>query len=214
MSFNLVEAVEKSGGIIGPYGDKFGRLVVLHLDHIEYGSKGRVYHYDLCRCDCGNSKVISRLSYTQSRVKSCGCITRERVKWGKKNPSQKTHNKSPKWDHELYMTHYNMIKKCYDNKNKLYPKFGGVGIKVCDRWKDSFVDFVADVEAEIGPRPNNISFFTRIDASKDFESGNVRWLTSDQLAKEKRKPKHKPNWYANYDEVGIGYIGDICFYFE
>lgn len=214
MTFNFIESVEKSGGIVGPYGERFGRLVVLHFDHIEYGPGGRVYYYDLCRCDCGNEKLINRLSYTQHQENSCGCITRERMRGGKKNHLQKTNNKPPKHNHELYMTHYNMIKKCYDKKTKLYPKFGGIGISVCDRWKDSFSDFVADVESEIGPRPDNTSFFTRIDSSGNYEPGNIRWATSIQLAKEKRKPKHKLNWYANSDETGIGYIGNICFEFE
>lgn len=50
-------------------GDRFGHLTV-----IEIQASGHI----LCKCDCGNEKVVPQTSLTDGFVKSCGCITRGR----------------------------------------------------------------------------------------------------------------------------------------
>jgi hypothetical protein len=53
-------------------GQKFGRLTV-----IEYAGKGltkdRTSRW-LCRCDCGNEKIVTRLNLINNYTKSCGCL--------------------------------------------------------------------------------------------------------------------------------------------
>jgi hypothetical protein len=59
-------------------GQRFGRLVVLKLDHIE---KGKDRHSCwLCKCDCGNKKVINKTSLIGGKTKSCGCLRDEALK--------------------------------------------------------------------------------------------------------------------------------------
>lgn len=61
-------------------GQKFNMLTVVKFDHIEYGKppKGRntprkeVYY--LCKCDCGNTKIVRKSNLVGGAVKSCGCI--------------------------------------------------------------------------------------------------------------------------------------------
>lgn len=50
-------------------GQRFGRLVVIG----EANESGRV----VCRCDCGNTKVIAKASLTSGATRSCGCLLRE-----------------------------------------------------------------------------------------------------------------------------------------
>lgn len=53
-------------------GEKFGKLTVIGI----YGKKnkhGRM-HY-LCKCSCGNEKVVSRGNLRSGHTKSCGCLT-------------------------------------------------------------------------------------------------------------------------------------------
>ena len=57
-----------------------------------------------------------------------------------------------------------------------------VGVKVCQRWKDSFEDFLADV----GPRPSPEHQLDREDPHGDYEPGNVRWATRSVQQKNKR----------------------------
>jgi hypothetical protein len=53
-------------------GTRFGRLIVIE-DSIE-----KPTHY-LCKCDCGNIKLIDKKSLKYGRTKSCGCLHKEKV---------------------------------------------------------------------------------------------------------------------------------------
>lgn len=55
-------------------GRRYGRLVVLDFDHM--GAHGESFW--LCKCDCGNTKIVSKNSLTTGKVKSCGCLKYER----------------------------------------------------------------------------------------------------------------------------------------
>lgn len=180
MTFSLIEAVEKSGGVVGPYGERFGRLVILHLDHTRhYPNKKRRDFYDLCQCDCGNVKAIERDTFVYGDVVSCGCYHIGQIK--------KANTKHGLWNHPLYMVRLNMIRKCYEKNHRDYSKFGGKGIVVCDRWLESLPDFVADVESTIGPRPPGKVAFARINENGNFEPGNVRWTARSAISSKREK---------------------------
>jgi hypothetical protein len=66
-----------------------------------------------------------------------------------------------------------MKRRCQNPNEKFYPKYGGVGIKVCDRWQ-SFENFFADM----GAAPTDKHELDRYpDRSGNYEPGNVRWAT-------------------------------------
>ena len=57
-------------------GQKFGRLTV-----VEYAGKNKYNRTQwLCRCDCGNDKIVSSNSLNSGKTKSCGCLWKEQVK--------------------------------------------------------------------------------------------------------------------------------------
>ena len=60
--------------IIDISGNKYNKLLVLCLDHIE-NKKNKSRTYWRCRCDCGNEVILRKDSfiYPYSKVKSCGC---------------------------------------------------------------------------------------------------------------------------------------------
>jgi hypothetical protein len=74
--------------------------------------------------------------------------------------------------HELYYTYSAMKARCYNKNFKHYNRYGGRGIKICDRWLDSFLSFVEDV----GERPENHSL-DRINNDGDYEPSNCKWST-------------------------------------
>lgn len=79
-----------------------------------------------------------------------------------------------------YRIWYAMRKRCGDKKNKNY---GGRGISVCKRWLSSFPLFLQD----IGPRPSEDFSIDRIDVNGNYEPANIRWATSLEQSRNRRK---------------------------
>ena len=78
-----------------------------------------------------------------------------------------------------------MKSRCYRPSHPAWKYYGAKGVKVCERWKNSFKAFLADM----GEAPDGY-WIDRIDNTKDYEPGNCRWVTPKQSA-QNRKPRGK-----------------------
>lgn len=74
-----------------------------------------------------------------------------------------------------------MLGRCCNAKHKDYPRYGAIGITVCDEWRNSFEAFYAHV----GPRPVGTTL-DRINGNKGYLPGNVRWATPRTQAHNRR----------------------------
>ena len=80
-----------------------------------------------------------------------------------------------------------MRQRCCNPNNPDYKYYGGRGIKVCDRWLNSFKDFLKDV----GKRPSPELTIDRIDNNGNYEPGNVKWSTWKEQNNNQRNRKRK-----------------------
>jgi hypothetical protein len=73
-----------------------------------------------------------------------------------------------------------MMKRCRDKDN---PYYGGKGIVVCERWRDSFDSFLQDM----GPRPSSVHSIERENSDGNYEPGNCVWATPLEQAQNTSK---------------------------
>lgn len=75
-----------------------------------------------------------------------------------------------------------MKTRCLNPNETGFERYGGRNIRVCQRWLDSFENFLADM----GERPSLFHSLDRIDNDGHYEPGNVRWATRTEQNRNKK----------------------------
>ncbi len=145
-------------------GLRFGRLTIIkYIQDIKkwYG-----------KCDCGGYKLANSSHLREGRIISCGCAKKENCgvhlfKHGDASGGRKTSE---------YKTWKGMKERCRYVKHIAYENYGGRGIKVCERWINSFENFLSDM----GRRPTPKHTLDRIDNDGNYEPSNCKWSTRSE----------------------------------
>lgn len=161
-------------------GQKFGRWTVIKYSH--KNSKRMVYW--LCKCDCGNEKIVLGNNLRRGKSLSCGCLARELNSQNHQLGKDKDRTK-------IYYAWSNLKRRCYDEKNFNYQNYGARGIVVCNKWKNNFQEFY-DWSIKNGYAKNLT--LDRIDVNGNYEPSNCRWITLLEQANNKRN-----NYYVKYE---------------
>jgi len=135
----------------------------------------------LCRCSCGNERTVICDNLRRGLTKSCGCLHREMVAI-RAATFRLTHGHarkgliSPTW-----RSWHCMVLRCKYPSARNYKYYGGRGITVCDRWRESFINFLSDM----GERPQGKSI-DRINTDGNYEPTNCRWATAKEQVANRR----------------------------
>lgn len=174
-------------------GAKFGQLTAVRRLDRNQRAKATMW---LCKCSCGKEKAVGLNNLRTGNTLSCGCTRYERS-----SAARRVHGMSESTEYRIWCM---MKSRCYRESDVHYKAYGGRGIEVCERWRDSFVNFMEDM----GPRPARHSL-DRIDANKGYSSDNCRWADHKRQARNKRNNRRitafgKTQCLADWqDETGV-----------
>lgn len=150
-------------------GQKYGKLTVIGFAEIRNKTA-----YWKTVCDCGRRKTLPGPQIKNGSIRSCNCLKGDvRVihGHGRRAATSRT-----------YKSWRNMKQRCLNPNHRHYEYYGGRGITVCERWRKSFENFLADM----GERPLGTSI-DRIDNNGNYEPGNCRWMHWQGQVENKRR---------------------------
>lgn len=153
----------------------FSRWRVLRRSGTKCNSNG--YPFVVCKCSCGTIKDVRARDLLNGSSKSCGCRLSENLK-----------SRNGDTNHRLFNTWSLMRIRCNEVNNGAYRYYGGVGIKVCERWDDNeegFHNFLEDMESTFTEGLT----LDRIDSGRGYSKGNCHWATKKQQANNLKSNK-------------------------
>lgn len=162
-------------------GQRFGRLTVIERS----GSTKHGAAKWRCMCECGKETIVIGDELRKGNTTSCGCYAREvsrELALEYIAGQNKTHDMT---ETPIYKEWSEMKRRCYNPQDTSYENYGGRGIAVCDKWRDSFEAFYEDVSKlpHFGEKGYSLN---RKDNDGNYEPNNIEWATAKEQANNRR----------------------------
>ncbi len=162
--------MKNSRNFIDRTGQIYGWLTV--LKYAGTTKDGRPLWFVECRC--GTKKVVRGGGLQAGSIISCGCSKKQRA-------PGKTHGLSHLPE---YRTWQSMKERCLKPYATSYGRYGAIGVKVCERWVNSFQSFFDDMGSKPSPK-HSIDRWP--EKNGNYEKSNCRWATSFEQQNNTRK---------------------------
>jgi len=138
----------------------------------------------LVRCDCGVEKLVDGAHMRYGKIRSCGCLAEDMgPEHGRKHLARFAgHNRRHGMSRTpIYAIWKTMWDRCRNPRNRDWKYYGGLGVRVCERWA-LFENFYADM----GEAPSGLTLDRR-DPFGDYEPSNCRWITHAEQVRNTRR---------------------------
>jgi hypothetical protein len=152
-----------------PVGTVFGSLTV--IERVTLPSGQSVWK---CQCECGGTANVHGSRLRSGQHTHCKACCRDRKHGESEGLNRRATTEYAAWS--------SMIQRCCNPDCHAYSRYGGRGIGVCGRWRNSYVDFLSDM----GRKPSRLHSLDRINNDIGYSPSNCRWATKKEQSNNRQ----------------------------